>query len=278
MKTDLSYLPPHKQAELAEVVAAIREIVPAEMIILFGSYARNAWVEDWIDETHYRYISDYDVLVIVETKSEALQSKYEIAIGKKIESIDTIKTPISAIVHDIDFVNRRLKKAQYFFTDIKREGVLLYDSGKYQLTEARELLSQERKKLAQDDFNYWFNSAEEFFINFKHALDRGSYSVAAFELHQVTERLYTAILLVFTHYKPNTHNLAILRKLTNSLDNRFTTVFRLDSPENERPFELLRKGYIEARYNPNYKITKDELMQLTKKVEELKKTRKHIFN
>ncbi len=37
---------------------------------------------------------------------------------------------------------------------------------------------------------------------------------AAFELHQATESLYTCILLVFTRYKPNTHKLELLRKLS----------------------------------------------------------------
>ena len=41
------------------------------MIILFGSYARNEWVEEKYDEEHYKYQSDFDILVIVETKSEA---------------------------------------------------------------------------------------------------------------------------------------------------------------------------------------------------------------
>ena len=50
--------------------------------------------------------------------------------------------------------------------------------------------------------------------------------LAAFELHQVAERLYTCILLVFTRYKPNTHKLEVLRKLTNALDKRLLKYFR----------------------------------------------------
>ena len=59
------------------------------------------------------------------------------------------------IVHDIDFVNRRLSKAQYFFSDIKKEGICLYDSKQFQLKEAKELSNKERQKLAQEDFDYW---------------------------------------------------------------------------------------------------------------------------
>ncbi len=276
MKKDLSYLPADKQSELLNIVDLIKEAVPAEMIILFGSYARNDWVEDKYDEEHYRYQSDFDVLVIVETKSEAMQGKFEREIEDALEKNQVIKTPVSVIAHDIDFVNKRLSKAQYFFADIKKEGFLLYDSGKFQLKEARELLPAERKKLAEEDFNYWFNNAKEFWIGFQYDFQRGSYNKAAFELHQAVERFYSGILLVFTRYKPNTHDLAILRKLANSVDSRLLHVFPLDDLENKRLFKLLRKAYVDARYKPSYTITAEELQQLLNQVEELKEVGKNI--
>jgi len=59
-----------------------------------------------------------------------------------------LKTPISLISHDIQFFNRRLRKGQYFFSDIKKEGILLHDSGAFELAEAKELSSPERKRIA----------------------------------------------------------------------------------------------------------------------------------
>lgn len=271
MKTSLDYLPINKQTELTQIVNMIHKVVSSEIIILFGSYARNEWVEEKYDEEHYRYQSDFDILVIVEDKSEAIQGRFEREIEEKIEKNEEVKTPVSVIVHDVDFVNRHLSKAQYFFMDIKKEGIVLYDSGKFQLKEARELLPAGRGKLAQEDFSYWFNNAEEFLIDFRNAFDRTSYKNAAFMLHQVVERLYSGILLVFTRYKPNTHDLAILRKLANSVDGRLIQIFQLDNTESKRLFKLLRKAYVDARYKPNYVITNDELLRLYNQVEKLKK-------
>lgn len=278
MKTDLNYLPINKQAELSQIATVIKETISAEMIILFGSYARGDWVEERYDDEHYRYQSDYDLLIIVENKNEVTQAKYEQDIEEKLEQDDTIITPVSVIVHDIDFINRRLHRGQYFFADIKKEGVLLYDSGKHELSTAKELKPEERKKLALEDFEYCFNNADEFLIDFKNAFDRESYPKAAFELHQVAERLYSGILLVFTRYKPNTHDLIILRKLANSVDSRLVKVFSFDNPENRRLFKLLRKAYIDARYKPTYLITGDELKILYKQVEQLKEIGKLICN
>lgn len=270
MKTDIDYLPIAKQAELARLVSIIQCAAPAEMIILFGSYARNEWVEDKYDEEHFRYQSDYDILVIVETVSYSAQTKYEREIEIQIEQETKILTPVSVIVHDVEFVNSHLRGAQYFFTDIKKEGVLLYDSGRFQLCEIRELLPTDRKRLAQEYFSYWFSIADEFNINFKSAFQRSSFIIAAFELHQVTERLYSGILLVFTRYKAKTHDLFVLRKLVNTLDYRFNKIFPLDTCENRHLFKLLKKAYIDARYNPEYTVTKEELIKLDQQVQALR--------
>jgi HEPN domain-containing protein len=163
-----------------------------------------------------------------------------------------------------------LKKAQYFFTDIKKEGVVLYDSGNFQLKEARELLPAERKKLAQEDFSYWFHKAEKLMAGFQFYLDTNDYNEAAFLLHQATERLYSGILLVFTRYKPNTHDLNKLRDLTNAQDSRFIRIFPLSTSEEIKLFELLCKSYVDARYKPSYVITKNELDKLMKEVKKLK--------
>jgi predicted transcriptional regulator len=47
-------------------------------------------------------------------------------------------------------------------------------------------------------------------------------------------------------------------------------IFSLDDLESLRLFKLLRKAYVDAHYKPSYKITKEELLQLSKQVEELK--------
>ena len=53
MKDVLPNLPQRKRGELARIITIIRDSVPqAEMIILFGSYARGDAVEDVTTEGH----------------------------------------------------------------------------------------------------------------------------------------------------------------------------------------------------------------------------------
>jgi predicted nucleotidyltransferase/HEPN domain-containing protein len=269
MKQDTSHLPAHKQQELTIITQIICDVVAPEMIILFGSYARGSWVEDKYDETRFRYQSDFDILVVVETRSESAQAKLEREIEDRLEQETALTTPISIILHDIEFVNRRLSKAQYFFTDIKKEGICLYDSGKFALKEPKELSGKERQRLAQEDFDYWFENALDCFDTFNFCIKEEKYNQAAFLLHQTTERLYTGILLVFTRYKPNSHDLMLLRKLTNTVHEAFANIFPLDTPEDKHLFKLLRKAYVDARYKRSYAITQEELLHLAQQVEAL---------
>ena len=106
------------------------------MIILFGSYARGDWVSDQYTKGHitYSYQSDLDIMVILKKGKHI--SYAEPRIEKRLERelvLDPLsKEPwITLIFESIDYVNRQLEKGRYFYSDIKKEGVLLYDSGEF---------------------------------------------------------------------------------------------------------------------------------------------------
>lgn len=278
MKRSLSHLPKHKQEELKEITSIVKVNPGVEMIILFGSYARGDWVEDTYTEGHitYEYKSDFDILVIVKNRLYARRIMTWDKVKSAINHSKTISTWATLIVHDVAEVNKAVSRGRYFFTDIKKEGVLLYDSKRFKLAKAQKLSPEERKQTAQEDFKNWFKSSYEFFVAFDLVFRKRFYKTAAFQLHQATERLYTTVLLVFTHYKPKEHSIEKLGKQVNSLDPRFLSVFPRTTPEEKRLFELLQKAYIDARYNPKYKIKKKELEYLAERVKKLQRLTKEV--
>ena len=272
MKKSLAHLPERKRGELARIVSIIRDKAPtAEMIILFGSYARGDAVEDVTVEgnTTYEYSSDFDILVIVEDESLANKNIFWYSIEDKAGKLP-IQTSVTLIAHDINFVNRKLEKGQYFFSDIKAEGIALYDSKNYKLAEAKKLSPKQRLGQAKADFKLWFNSANEFYRTFEFNLKEKMYKHAAFELHQAAESFYGTVLLVYTNYKPKTHKLDKLRKMVGQHDPVFFKTFPLDTDEEKHRFDLLRQAYVGARYHDDYKITPQELKYLARCVELLK--------
>ncbi len=269
MKDSLNHLPQRKKAELAHILSIIRKTIPqAEMIILFGSYARGDWVEDVTVEGHttYEYSSDFDILVIV--KSKALADNLDLWYSLEDEAgKHPIQTPVKIIAHEIKFVNDKLKKGQYFFSDIKKEGIILYDSKKFELAQAKELSPKEKLGQAKDYFEFWFDRANDFYFMYEHALKFDKYRIAAFMLHQATECLYGTVLLVHTNYKPKRHNLKKLCKQAAEQDPVFLKTFPLGTQQERNRFDLLVKAYVGARYHENYVITREELKYLARCIE-----------
>ena len=180
------------------------------MIVLFGSHARGDWVEDRHveDGILHEYMSDFDILVIV--RSYKIANSTDTWRHAEARAHRLVHTWTNLIVEPIERVNKALARGQYFFRDIKKEGVLLYDSGEFQLARPRKLNPKERRGLAKAHFEQWFSSAKGFYGQFEYAFKTGEYKIAAFELHQATERFYAAILLVFTNYRPKIHDLETL--------------------------------------------------------------------
>jgi uncharacterized protein len=203
--------------------------------------------------------------VVTETPRQASKLEQDSQFAQKLAKAIR-RTPISLIAEDIQFVNRRLRKSQYFYIDILRDGVLLYDSGKFKLAEPREITAQERKTLAEEDFDYWVSKAIRLFSLYEFCVSEKSYNEAAFQLHQITESLYGTILLVFTRYKPSTHDLEKLGQRVGSIEPKFLSVFPKATEEERECFKLLRKAYVDARYKPSYTITKEQLDWLAARV------------
>jgi len=187
-----------------------------------------------------------------------------------------IKTPASVIYHSIGQVNYRLKEGHYFFSDVKKEGIVLFDTGKLKLERRRKLSPAKRKQIAQEDFKMWFASAKDFYIAYELMLRRRKYKIAAFQLHQAVERFYGAVMLVFTGYKPKRHNIETLGRRVSGCDAEFLKVFPRATPEQDERFKLLKKAYIDARYKKDYKITKRQLEYLARRVKVLQRLTKKI--
>jgi HEPN domain-containing protein len=109
-----------------------------------------------------------------------------------------------------------------------------------------------------------------FFKQYQYAKSDKNYKEAAFLLHQTTERFYSAVILVFSGYRPKLHNIEKLGTTAASHYPEFIKIFPRKTAEEKRLFQLLKGAYIDARYKKDYSITKDELTYLSSRVEKLR--------
>lgn len=281
MRTGLDHLPPAKQGELAHVVEVLRDgfafaIARRTMpelrggrllkIVLFGSYARGDWVEDPVG----RYFSDYDLLVIVDrealTDVPEFWARTEERLLQDLAAGAKLRTPVSLIYHSLDDVNDKLRLGRYFFIDIVREGVVLFEEPGFPLAEPQPLSPADALRETREYYEEWFESAVGFFDTATYALSQGRTKEAAFQLHQASERFYHCLFLVRTLYSPKTHNLNQLRQLAEDVEPLLKTVWPRDSKFERRCYELLREAYVKARYSRHYRITAEQLEWLSSRV------------
>jgi predicted nucleotidyltransferase/HEPN domain-containing protein len=286
MRTDLDHLPPAKQRELERVVQILFEEFEEKIalgtqdwkrkgriqkIILYGSYARG----NWVDEPHTAkgYQSDFDLLIIVNDKrlTDRVEywSKADDRLIRELSITKTLRTPVNFIVHTLQEVNDGLAHGRYFFIDVAKEGIALYQSDETDLPEPKPKTPEQALAMAKEYFEEWMPSGAEFLEGFKFYMGRRSWKKAAFLLHQATENLYHCVLLVQTFYTPHVHNLAFLRTQAERIDRRLVHIWPQDSRRDRRLFEKLKAAYVKARYSKHYRISEDELTWLGERVEEL---------
>ena len=140
MRTEFSENFPAKQkSELNKIVKILRENVEVEMVVLYGSYAKGDFViEDKSVERATVFRSDFDLMVVVKSPQVENQVKGWELSEKEIMCNPRMKTKPSFVVTNIAELNQKLKRGRYFFSDIYKEGIMLFDSKKYKLCEPVE--------------------------------------------------------------------------------------------------------------------------------------------
>lgn len=277
MKTSINYLPEQKRDELRRIVKCVLEVLPGcEMIILYGSYARNTYV-DYDQRIEYGirtcFMSDYDILVVTNTRFQRhvishILSKTTDNYYKGMNRNES--TTVQFIDESIDDLNKAIDKNRYFYTDIKREGIMLYNSGRYKLARRRKQNYREIKELAEEYYNERFERGNEFLLGAIFYNEQGLHKMASFNLHQACENYYNSIILTFTLYSPKEHSLIKLsaRAKTHSLES--SKAFPRNTEEEKRLFDLLQDAYVQARYSLHFRITQEDIEALIPKVELLR--------
>lgn len=286
VRTDLDHLPPAKQRELERVVRILFEEFDDALalgqqswkkqsrilkIILFGSHARGGWVDE--PHTAKGYQSDYDLLIIVShdklTDRATYWTKADEHLIRERSITGALRTPVNFIVHTQGEVNSGLAEGRYFFVDIARDGIALYQAEDGELPEPRPKAPADALAMAREYAADWLPSAAAHQKGAAFYLGENRPKEAAFSLHQAVERYYHGLLLVLTFYSPHTHNIAFLRSQAERLDSRLIESWPREARADRARFEKLKEAYVKARYSKHYQIDADELAWLGGRVEYL---------
>ena len=279
MKSEIDHLPEKQQDELdrikqvlmEEFARSIERSTKAEKrngkilkIILFGSYARS----DWVDEPENGYQSDFDLLVIVSHEDLTDIADHWYVAEDRILRDPAIGRTLNIIVHTLGDVNRALSRGEYFWVDILRDGILLYDLPNHALATPKPLTAADAFEMAAEYFSVSFPAINVQLETVHFQMGKGGQDsawrkAAAFTLHQAVERAYACYLLTSTFYFPRSHNIKFLRSLAEDRESRLVIAWPRENKLDRRRFELLKRAYVEARYSPSYEIGTQDLDALT---------------
>ena len=282
MKKSIAFLPKKNREDLKYLVELILDKIPVcEMIILYGSYARGTYVsyderEEFGIPTSFK--SDYDILVInsawsydkIENKLASVRNIYD----KRGDH--RYRVPVQFIHDSIKKVNEDLKYSRYFYTELKRDGIMLYNRGKNKLARRKPLKFGEIKKQGEEYFGEKYAKARLFMEQAVFMYDKEEYVMSSFNLHQACENLFNAIMLTFTLKNDKEHNLEELFKASRGYAPELIRVFPVGNEEEERLFKILVCSYIEARYNQEFKVSREDVEDLMVKVEKFEEVTKQV--
>lgn len=286
MRDDLSHLPQKQQDELGRATRILMEEFEKAIalgnqawkrggkilkIILFGSYARN----DWVDEPENGYQSDFDLLIVVSHEKLTDIADYWYIAEDRILRDESIGRQVNIIVHDINEVNQALKRGEYFWADIVRDGIVLYELPNHPLAAPVPVTKADALQIAERYFKSYLDSLDQWLYITKFAMEQIDTNPtwtnkAAFNLHQAAETAYACYLLTTTFYFPRSHNIKFLRSLAEGKQQSLVGAWPRDTKTDRRRFELLKRAYVDARYSPNYSITLEDLDALYASVKRLR--------
>lgn len=276
MKTSLSFLPAEKQRDLARLTALIRtEIKDVVMVVLYGSYARGTYV-DCDQRTEFGvtnfFLSDYDMLIVTKRRLGVKEFDVYTRIKDKFFGpMDrSLHTNPQFINESISHLNHNLELGQYFYSEITQQGIMLYDSEEYTLSECRKLNYAEIANIAQKYFDEKFHSANQFLKGAQFYFCDADYKMASFMLHQSVENYLRTIPLVYILYGYKDHDLELLMSYCKRYTLELAKVFPRNTEEEERLFKLLQRAYVEARYNDEFVVTRADIDALIPKIELLR--------
>ncbi|AYG60018.1 nucleotidyltransferase and HEPN domain-containing protein [Rhizobium jaguaris] len=296
MKSSLEHLPERKQRELSHIVEILHEEFEDALkegtaefkkkgrilkIILFGSYARG----DWVDEVHTSkgYKSDYDLLIIVNNRKLTDFALFWHKAATRFPYDRAIKTPVSLIVHSRREVNTALKEGNYFFSDIRRDGIVLFELDDEELAQPKPLSAADEYRVAREHFDDRYSFAVALMDGVQLYVKKGHSKHAAFLLHQAIEQSYSTLLLTLTSYSPASHNLNHLRMLAEGRDRRLVEIWPKERQRYVAWFNTINQAYVKARYSPHFSISEEALLWLggrTTQLQHLVKTicEEHLDN
>ncbi len=122
------------------------------------------------------------------------------------------------------------------------------------------------QQAAMETFMKGFEKAKSFYSCAEREFNNGSYELTLFMLHQVVELTCRTVLQSLHGRNLKGHEIRMLEKHIRRPAPELVSIFNEDTEQEKRLLDTLEKGYIDARYNNEFKVDKTILSLLFERV------------
>ncbi|MBS7565330.1 HEPN domain-containing protein [Mucilaginibacter sp. Bleaf8] len=197
-------------------------------------------------------------------------------IANKIEDHCRFLGRIFAFVQKLGAATEAIKQGDRFLHIILSNSLTVFSAPETALLSTQAVDDQVWAAEAEKDWNRWGAQGKAFMKGAIQYLGEHHYALALFSLHQAAESSLIGIIHAILGYRTSGHNLPRMIKLTLLFTDEIKRALELNTTEGVQLFNLLQRGYSEARYQPEFnldeesvKLLKDKVQQLINKIEQV---------
>jgi HEPN domain-containing protein len=201
----------------------------------------------------------------------------EHGISNKIEDNCNYLGNVLAQVHKVNSVKTALKFGSRFWSNVVKNGNIVYQSQGLSLSPNQEVTEQDVKDTAKYNWERWGLQGKDFIKGALVYQRDQNYRLAAFLSHQAVESILKAMIQSVLGYKISSHNIGRMLEITLLFTDALYDLFELDTPEGEAAFLLLQNAYAEARYKDEFNPDENAISFTAGKVQSLYNVAEQVY-
>jgi len=172
-------------------------------------------------------------------------------------------------LHIADRVKECIERGNIFYSLNCVDKNLVYDDKKYPLPATTDQAVRNMKLQAEVAFTLCFKKAVSFYQSAVFLYENNPEPVVAFYLHQAIELTYRAILRSLNGYYKRTHVIRSLKDLARRCAPQLNAILPDNTGPEKRLLDVLENAYLNARYDNQYNIEDNDLLQLFERTKQV---------
>ncbi|MGN7885391.1 HEPN domain-containing protein [Dyadobacter sp. 22481] len=169
-------------------------------------------------------------------------------------------------VHKLSVIHQALTSGQMYFSLACTTENLVYQRSPSPLPKVLPETLERLIEQSRHGFAIGMRKARKFFEGAEYYRQVSEHALSMFMLQQATETTFRTTAIALYGSERRTHSIRSLKRFNYRLAPQLNNIFPGGSPDEERLLQLLEDAYLDARYNPDYQVSEQEVHSISSRV------------